>query len=244
MGRIFQLKRIMLFLLSCLFLFASANLQITRLDKSVAIAPESEFECKVCLSFMDDALNDLIQIIANVGIGGGCSKVCGLLPSKTLAEVCDIVCEIAGIEEFGKLLQEADPDPIYLCEKVNLCAHSTTAAANITDLTISPTSGTQGTKFSITPAYTVTNEIATGELVVVVVPPDASSFGDGQTIFTQASGSYGGNLSFEAKPSEQEPFDPGQYQVVAAVCEGTCGSIHEWSATLSEKSTSFEIKQQ
>ena len=55
----------------------------------------------------------------------------------------DIVCEIAGIEEFSKLLQEADPDPIYLCEKVKFCPHSTTAAANITALTISPTTGAQ-----------------------------------------------------------------------------------------------------
>merc|ERR1712065_22965 len=201
MGRIFQLKRIMLFLLSCLFLFASANLQITRLDKSVAIAPESEFECKVCLSFMDDALNDLIQIIANVGIGGGCSKV------------CDIVCEIAGIEGFGKLLQEADPDPIYLCEKVNLCAHSTTAAANITNFQVDPAQGPVGSTFKIDIVYTLTN---------------------------QAPGQYGGTLSFKATPNEQEPFNPGTYQVVAAVCEGTCGSIHEWSQTLSERQTTFK----
>merc|ERR1711964_871052 len=140
-------------------------------------------------------------------------------------------CEIAGIEEFSKLLQEADPDPIYICEEVKLCPHSTTAAANITELTISPESGAQGT------------EITTGELVVVVVPPDAESFGSGSTIFTQAPGAYGGKLQFKATPSEQEPFDPGQYQVVAAVCEGSCGSIHKWNATLSEKTTTFKITQ-
>ena len=56
----------------------------------------------------------------------------------------------------------------------------------------------------------MTSEIATGELVVVIVPPDAESFGSGNTIFTQAAGSYGGKLQFKATPSEQEPFDPGQ----------------------------------
>jgi hypothetical protein len=145
-------------------------------------------QCSACISFVNEALNDLIQIIAQVGIGGGCSEVCGLLPSSTLATICDIVCEIAGIEEFSKLLQEADPDPIYICEKVNACPHSTTAAANITQFSISPSSGPQGTQFTITLVYTVTNTIATGELVVVIVPPDAESFGSGSTIFTQAPG--------------------------------------------------------
>ncbi len=87
----------------------------------------------------------------------------------------------------------------------------------------------------------MTNTIQTGELVVVIVPPDAESFGSGSTIFTQAPGQYGGQLQFTATPSEQEPFDPGQYQVVGAVCEGTCGSNHPWSSTLTEKQTSFTI---
>jgi hypothetical protein len=61
-------------------------------------------------------------------------------------------------------------------------------------------------------AYTVTNTIATGELVVVIVPPDAESFGSGNTIIGQGAGQYGGQMQFQATPSEQEPFDPGQYQ--------------------------------
>lgn len=172
--------------------------------------------------------------------------MCGLLPSKTLAEVCDIVCEIAGIEEFGKLLQEADPDPIYLCEKVNLCAHSTTAAANITNFQVDPAQGPVGSTFKIDIVYTVTNQIATGQMMVVVVPPngDGKSFGGGETLINQAPGQYGGTLSFKATPNEQEPFNPGTYQVVAAVCEGTCGSIHEWSQTLSERQTTFKLTNQ
>lgn len=221
------------------------SMNIRRMDMTPnPVNPMSHFECSACVSFINEALNDLIQIIAQVGIGGGCSKVCGLLPSSTLATICDIVCEIAGIEEFSKLIQEADPDPIYICEVVNACPHSTTAAANITQLSISPSSGPSGTQFTISLAYTVTNTIATGELVVVIVPPDAESFGSGNTIFTQAPGQYGGQLQFTATPSEQEPFDPGQYQVVAAVCEGSCGSVHKWSSTLSEKQTTFSISGQ
>merc|ERR1711916_324428 len=120
-------------------------------------APLSHFECSICISFVSSALQNLIEIIANVGIGGGCGKVCGLLPEKVLAEICDVVCTIIGIEEFAKLIQEADPDPIYICELPDLCPHSTTAKANITSLTISPPEGQQGTEFDISVVYDVTN---------------------------------------------------------------------------------------
>jgi len=143
--------------------------------------------------------------------------VCGLLPSKVLGTICGIVCEILGIEEFAKLLNEIDvrkkekkrendslfifvvcccllfvvyccfflllcllfyptpdfshlfqPDPIYICEKVDFCPHSTTAAANITSLTVTPAKGPQGTTFDIEFIYTVTSAIATGLLISLI----------------------------------------------------------------------------
>ena len=100
----------MIALIALFALFAASSAQELVLT-GPKVAPLSKFECSACTQFVSEALNELVQIIAQVGIGGGCSEVCGLLPSKTLATICDIVCEIAGIEEFSKLLQEADPDP-------------------------------------------------------------------------------------------------------------------------------------
>jgi hypothetical protein len=88
-------QKIML-LIAVFLVVASASinnksLNIRRLGVSAnPINPMSHFECSACISFINEALNDLIQIIAQVGIGGGCSKVCGLLPSSTLATICDI----------------------------------------------------------------------------------------------------------------------------------------------------------
>merc|ERR1711916_54988 len=242
MGTLFSTVEEMKFLLLALAVASATISEITFKSETGHLpAPQSKFECTTCISFVSESLQELIQIIASTGVGGGCGLVCGKLSSHTLAEICDIVCTIAGIEEFGMLINEVDPDPIYICEKVHLCPHSTTAAANVTALTVSPGEGAQGTKFTIDFTFDVTNTIETGEFVVEVVPPASEPFGDGQGLFTVAPGSYSGQMSFTAKASEQEPFMPGSYQVVMAVCEGTCGSKHPWSQTLGEKQTSFKI---
>merc|ERR1711879_250198 len=56
-----------------------------------------------------------------------------------------------------------------------------------------------------------------------------------------SSGAYGTQLKFTATPSEQEPFSPGQYQVQAAICAGTCGSKHEHAKVLGVKAANFTI---
>jgi hypothetical protein len=44
-----------------------------------AFKPGGQIECEVCINFMNQAVNALIQIIGQGGIGGGCSAVCGEL---------------------------------------------------------------------------------------------------------------------------------------------------------------------
>jgi len=63
--------------------------------------------------------------------------------------------------------------------------------------------------------------LPTGEFVVAVAPPNAAQMGSGQTIMTQPPGTYGVKFSLSTQPNEQEPFSPGAYQVLTAVCEGT-----------------------
>lgn len=83
-----------------------------------ALQPQSDWECSTCVSFMDQgtwqlcyyahslAIDNLINIIAQVGIGGGCSAVCGLLPAQWEATICMLACEVVGIEEFANLVNE------------------------------------------------------------------------------------------------------------------------------------------
>ena len=54
-------------------------------------------------------------------------------------------------------------------------------------------------------------------------------------------GTYTATVSINSKPSEQEPFSPGQYAVLVALCEGTCGSTHSNSYTIATASTNFTI---
>ena len=146
--------------------------------------------------------------------------ICGKLENKTEQTICGLLCEIVGIDEFIKLIDKEDPDPIAICEEIDVCAHSTTAKASISSLTVSPSSGPQGTTFEISLVYAVQNTIATGQAEVVILPPNAFPFGGAENLYEQAVGSYGLRLSFQANPSENEPFTPGVYQCVAAVCEG------------------------
>jgi len=200
-----------------------------------------EFFCKICINFMGSAIDDLIEIIANIGVGATCSAVCGELPNHTEATICDLLCEIVGIDAFIHIVDDVDPDPIAICEDLTVCEHSTNASAKINSVSVSPSSGPVGTTFNIQAVYTVTSTIATGQVEVVVVPPDAFPFGGAELVINQGPGTYGIKLSFQATPSENEPFNAGLYQAVVSVCEGTCGSPHHWSYTLAQSSQNFTI---
>jgi hypothetical protein len=198
--------------------------------------------CGTCVSFFGQAINQLLNIILNVGVLGSCSELCGKLDSQIEAEVCNALCDVVGIEAFIKLITAEDPDPIYYCEMLSFCGESSTAAANITALSVSPDSGAQNTEFAIDIEFTVSSEIATGELVIDIVPPGgAEPFGTGNLLVDVAAGAYRSDGKFKATPSEQEPFSPGTYQLVVTICEGSCGSIHPNSKVLSQHVTTFKI---
>jgi len=228
------------------------NLKITRTMPAGAV--ETDFHklpaegynpgyyCPMCVNFMINAINELLNIIANGGIIGGCSALCSLLPNSIEAEICDILCTIVGIEGFIDLINDTDPDPLWICMELDqTCPINDDAKANITELIVKPASGPQGTTFNIQMLYRVNNTIGTGEVEFIVIPPDAMPFGEGALIVWQPPGPYGASLSFDASPGENEPFNPGTYYVQGALCEGSCGSIHSHSFTLDVKQTKFMI---
>jgi len=206
-------------------------------------APKAPGEyCATCVDFMVQAINELLNIILNGGVLGSCSALCALLPNDVEAEVCDVLCTIAGIEAFIKLINVTDPDPLWICMELDqTCPINDNAKANITSLVVKPPSAPAGSNFTIEMIWKVTNTIGTGEVEFVVIPPDAMPFGDGGLIVWQTPGIYGGELDFSAEASENEPFNAGTYYVQGALCEGSCGSIHDHSFTLDVKVTKFQI---
>lgn len=145
--------------------------------------------------------------------------------------------------QFTNIINELNPDPIAVCMALDVCPSTKYAKGAITALTVSPTSGPQGTTFTINMGYRITNTTGTGQIVVQVNPPGQNSnpFGAANTIQKQGPGLYSVSMQFQATPNQDNSFDPGLYQVIGAVCEGTCGSINRYAYTISQDSTRFSI---
>jgi hypothetical protein len=81
--------------------------------------------CPQCIDTFDDLIQVVLDIILQYGILNSCGDLCGIVADKTGSEIlgflCSIGCDVLGIEEFIKVMDKADIDPIYYCETVKLC---------------------------------------------------------------------------------------------------------------------------
>eukprot|EP01130_Rhizamoeba_saxonica_P002328 TRINITY_DN12154_c0_g1_i1.p1 TRINITY_DN12154_c0_g1~~TRINITY_DN12154_c0_g1_i1.p1 ORF type:complete len:235 (+),score=62.95 TRINITY_DN12154_c0_g1_i1:51-755(+) len=232
------MKLVALFFIGLICL-SQANLQITHPSALVGGATE----CKLCISFVSQSISDLLQIIVNGGILGTCGALCSQLPNSLEQTVCNLMCDYVGIEGFIKLLDEVDPDPIYICEEITVCPINDKAAGNVSSVAVNPESGHQGATFDILVMYEVIKTIGTGQLVIDITPPQGSGepFGAAELLIQAAPGRYGVKLELEAKPSQQQPFSPGTYNIQVGLCEGTCGSKHPHTHLLGMGTGSFQI---
>ena len=81
--------------------------------------------CSTCINEAVLVINVLLNAILDEGILATCGDLCGVVANKTgskvLGDICDLVCEAFGIDEFVKALIDLDIDPIYYCEIAKLC---------------------------------------------------------------------------------------------------------------------------
>jgi hypothetical protein len=200
--------------------------------------------CRTCVSFAEQNINNLLNIILNSGVLGSCGALCSKLPDSTEQTICNIFCDIVGVETFVHLLNHVDLDPIFFCEDLKLCPIADCQAEQcvvLNSVSVQPASGPSGQTFNIQSTYTVINNTGTGEIVVQIEDPSGEIMGDGVVIPGYYTGSYALNFQLNTQPSEDEPFNPGTYNVQIIVCEGECGSKLPHSRILSTKSVSFEI---
>jgi hypothetical protein len=220
-----------------LVLGAGASPKIT---KAVPQKDLPKDECTVCIEFFDEAIQELLNAIANGGIIGGCSELC--VVTGTLYPVCEVLCLIIGFDAFVDLINITDPDSIYYCQYLSVCPIVPGGAANITELAVVPPVGHAGDSFTITMDFKVTQATGTGTILFLVLPPDALPWGDAEVNEGLQPNVYTARLQFTATPSEAEPFSPGTYIVQGAVCDGECGSNHPYSQVFSVRNTTFTIK--
>lgn len=210
--------------------------------------------CPTCVQFTEDAIDTLLNIILNTVVIGSCSELCQALAQKTgsqaLGAVCDILCSIVGIEEFVKLIEKADLDPIYFCEELKTCKVNDHGDAEITNLAIAPVSGPQGSR-SITFTINSHNGTGTGELILLVNTVDGIPVEDGLLMMAQNASGFPSSQSFTLKaepdpncdPTQDfcEQWLPGPYQLIVDICNGECGSKHPHSQLYDRQFVNFTI---
>jgi len=208
-------------------------------DKPLAAPPVA---CNICVQFMEQTINELLQIILEGGILGGCVVVCAALPNQYEVLICNLLCDAVGVEAFGALIQDTDPDPVWICMEVDACASTLTAAATITANVVQPPVAKRNQEVQFGVAYTIINQTGTSDLAIVIVPPSEGEALEGDWLqFTQAPGQYQQAVSLKLKPNQYQPFLDGTYVVQWFVCEGLCGCIHNLCYTLAQSQTTLKI---
>ncbi len=81
--------------MSCCVLFA-----LVCVDSSSTQPFEFSF-CSICNSFINQGINQLLNVILQGGVLGGCADLCSKAfpdPSKkTLAGICNLLCDAVGV---------------------------------------------------------------------------------------------------------------------------------------------------
>lgn len=229
----------------------SVNIKRTKLTSDV---PQVRLDlCPTCINIAEQSINILLNLILDSGIIGTCGTLCQALAQKTGSQVvgtiCDLVCDAVGIDEFIKILDNADLDPIWYCEIAKLCTINDHGDAKITKFSILPASGPQGTTFAIDLTYVSLNGTGTGELVIDIHTPDRIPLGSGFLAEAKKAGTYEERITVKAEPDPQcdptqEPCEqwlPGVYNVTVQLCNGECGSKHPHSAIYDTAKGSFQL---
>lgn len=223
--KIFQkMKQTILFCLLA-FLVLSVSSENSFISKNVSRKNLGFDQCKVCIDFATQALDQLLNTILNIGVVGECSTLCSYVEkqsgSQVLEVVCNVLCDLVGVDEFVKIIDQADLDPIYYCELLKTCAIKDDGDATITSFTVAPISGSQGTKFNAVLNYVSMNGTGTGELEIAIKTVDGIDLGNSFLIESLAPGKYEEKISIKTDPDpdcdptqeECELWLPGLYFV-------------------------------
>jgi len=200
--------------------------------------------CYYCVDFMSDAVNDLLNGIAN-GLLGTCGDLCSYLGDPILEFPCIFFCEYEGLNEFIDVINVTDPDPIYICQELDMCPEVDGGEVTINSAIVNPSSGPTGTQFNVTFKYTVVKPTGPGTLLIVVIPPEDDNFDFpfefGEFNDPQPVGVYEVSGTIDTTPVEMEVFAPGLWTANVVVCEGDCDTVHPYGGIYAQANATFTI---
>jgi len=245
---------------------AAANPREFALTKAPTKPTPNSALCSPCVQLGGEGLNTLINAILNVGVLGGCQKLCGHLKTKGEQTACNLVCGAVGIKAFIKALNNTDLDPIYFCEIVHACkAGPDDAHIDLMSVTLNPPQMSrkdvdptgQGVTLEGVLAVNVTKDTGVGQFRVAIHGPVMGAQGPIGGSFILADGLKAGpqnlGVKFTVKdtlpdPTAQPPtfpvtWEPGSYEFRFHVCQGECGSKHPHSIDFGLKSSNFTISE-
>jgi hypothetical protein len=168
--------------------------------------------CPQCIDSFDDLIDIVLNIILQYGVLDSCGTLCNLVVEKTGSEVlgfiCTFGCAVLGIEEFVKLIENADIDPIYYCEEIKLCPINDNGDAKFKSFIILPARAPMGTKFALDFVYVSNNGTGTGEIILTIKTVDKIPLSAAFLLEAQQPGTYGERVAVDASPDPD--CDPSQ----------------------------------
>jgi len=187
-------------------------------------------DCRFCIAFFDDTLNEMLKIIAQFGIAGSCEELCGLLANPWAESGCTLFCTFKGLEEFSKLILTHDITPIALCADLDVCPRNTCDRPCITNLTVSidPPIGPAGTKFAITANFFVESQTGVGNTAFEIANYYEGGGGTIDRIVLDLNEGFapgrGYSVTYTLETAiDKRVFIPERYDVTAYTCQLACG---------------------
>jgi len=227
-----------IFSVCCLFsLFITplnAKINIVKDAQKVVVRAEntrqSLIPCETCIDFFDDTLDDMINIVLNVGVGATCSDLCLQLSEQWEQGVCLLLCVSVGFDTFVDFLQNTDLDPIYLCSALGACPNNTcvNGCLNITSVEVQPEAAPVRTTFNVMVNFTVHLQTGTGiTLAIVIPPPSVQEDPLGFAVLNEGytPGDYSVIVPIETDWQDWD-FPAGPYSVLIQSCGSDCDNEH------------------
>jgi hypothetical protein len=163
---------------------------------------------------------------------------------------CNVACDYVGIRVFVKLVEEADLDPIFLCESLHLCpVHDCKApvCVSFNSTHCVPPKAKLETLINVVSTLQVYNETGVGEIMLLLTKPQQAGTAMAGAIVPDGfkPGTYQVDFQIDTT-SDPEPIPPivfpaGTYQVEFLACQGSCGSKHAHTRLLAHVNTTFEL---